>query len=88
MEKVIKLNHNLQNIREKCAEFGDNRFNNDHLKFLTDTCGEHLMEDGRIRYPNKHEMLAFPEFEHALNVLKEITGEVTEKITEPEGKNL
>lgn len=75
---VRNLNHNLKLIREKCASFGDKRFLNNYLIFLTDTCGEHLMEDGGIRYPDKHEMpIYFTDFEKALNVLQELSSEVS-----------
>ncbi|MBP9781509.1 hypothetical protein KBC89_02535 [Candidatus Woesebacteria bacterium] len=76
--EVRKLDHNLKLIREKCASFGDKRFLNDDLIFLTDTCGEHLMEDGGIRYPDKHEMpIYITVFEKALNVLQELSSEVS-----------
>lgn len=74
--KVIRLKHDLKALREECAKFGDIRFTDDNLKFLTDVCGEQLMENGGIRYPYTHEMPVFPEFKKALNILQEISGEV------------
>lgn len=75
-EKIQKFKHRLKDLREACAEFGDNRFKNDNLTFITDTCGDQLMEEGGIRYPDKHEMVVFPEFKNALNILEEICGEI------------
>lgn len=77
---VTILKHNLKNIREKCLEYGDKRFDNDNLKFLTDTCGDQLMEEGGIRYPDKHEMIAFPEFVDALDILQNICSDVEGKL--------
>ena len=79
-KNVMRLRHNLKEIREACAAFGDKRFEDKDLKFLTDTCGEQLMENGGIRYPDKHEMLVFPEFKNALNLIQKISSEVSSEI--------
>lgn len=70
--------HNLKLLREKCVNFGDPRFKSGDLVFLTDTLGEHLMEDGGIRYPDKHEMpIYLTEFKKALDVLQKLGSEVS-----------
>lgn len=74
-KKVESLKHNLEKIRKLCRKFGDIRFDNKNLVFLTGNYGKHLMEEGGIRYPDKHEMVVFPEFKDALDVLQEICGE-------------
>lgn len=74
-----EIGHNLKNLREKCLNYGDHRFKENSLIFVTDTLGEHLMEDGGIRYPDKQDMppIYFKEFEKALSVLREISSEVS-----------
>ena len=37
--EAIRLKHDLKALRKECAKFGDTRFTDDHLKFLTDACG-------------------------------------------------
>ena len=77
---VMKLKHNLKEIREACAVHGDKRFKNEDLKFLTDTCGEQLTENGGIRYPDRHEMPVFPQFKDALNLIQKISSEVESEL--------
>lgn len=78
--EIRKLHHYLERIRKFCAKFGDSRFEEEELKFLTETCGEQLMENGGIRYPDKKDMVAYPEFKEALNILKAICGDVSETL--------
>ncbi len=75
-KNVKKFGHNLKRIREECLKFGDERFKDSNLIFLTDHCGEHLMEEGGIRYPDRREMAAFPQFEDAIVLLEEVCGSI------------
>lgn len=82
-EKPAKLSskeigHNLKTLREMCLSYEDQRFRENSLIFVTDTLGEYLMEDGGIRYPDKHDMppIYLNEFEKALNILREISSEI------------
>ncbi|HBQ50426.1 TPA: hypothetical protein DD690_00415 [Candidatus Daviesbacteria bacterium] len=77
-----KIGHNLKILRKMCFRYGDQRFEEDSLIFVTDTLGEHLMEDGGIRYPDKHDMppIYYNEFEKALNILREISSEASLQI--------
>lgn len=77
-----KIGHNLKTLREICLSYGDQRFEDDSLIFVTDTLGEQLMEDGGIRYPDKHDIppIYFNKFEKALNILREISSEVSLQI--------
>lgn len=80
----VDIGHNLKKLREMCLGFGDIRFNNDHLIFVTDTLGEHLMDDGGIRYPDKMNMAIYSnEFEKALRSLQEVIGEITNLLVKP-----
>ena len=76
IKNIRSLDHDLKKIRQSCAKFGDKRFEENDLEFLTDTCGKQLMEDGGIKYPDKKDMVAFPEFKNALGILELISGEV------------
>ncbi len=76
IEEIKNFRHRLKDLREACAKIGCKRFNDKNLKFITDTCGDHLMEEGGIRYPDKQDMLAYPQVKDALNILEEISGEI------------
>lgn len=86
--KLREKGHNLQKLREMCLKCGDKRFQNDNLMFLTDTLGEHLMDDGGIRYPDKENMAIYGnKFKKALECLQEITSGISDKLVRP-AKNL
>src|SRR4030042_1207440 len=68
-DALKRVGHNLKTIREKCATFGDPRFNDKDLIFLADTLGKYLMEDGGVRYPDKNDLpIYIPIFKNILNM--------------------
>lgn len=79
MLRERKVGHNLKTLRQKCLSYGDQRFKEDSLMFMTDTLGKHLMEDGGIRYPDKHDMppIYLNEFKKALCILRKISSEAS-----------
>jgi len=74
--EVRKIQHDLSDLRNKCLEYGDLRFENGALIFLTDALGIHIMKGGGIRYPNKKGIpIYLTHFKEALGVLMEIARE-------------
>lgn len=72
----IDNRHNLMHLRKMCLVY-DSRFNNVHLKFVTDKLGEQIMKNGGIRYPNiDHMPIYFNEFIDTIAILTRITKEV------------
>ena len=76
-----KIGHDLKVLRDMCLKYGDARFKNDPLIFLTDNLGVHIMKEGGIRYPDKGRMAVYnTQFEESLRVLREITGDVAREL--------
>lgn len=76
-----KIGHNLKFLRRKCLEYGDTRFESEPLSFLTDTLGEHIVEGGGIRYPDKKPMAIYGDhFNEALGVLRKVSGDIERKL--------
>lgn len=80
-----RIRHDLGCLRRMCSEYGDSRFISNSLIFLTDTLGDHIMEDGGIRYPHHKERPIYSTvFEEALNILRRITRDVENEIADKE----